>query len=312
MSFDIYADSSANLPEECVKTHGIKIISYLFSVDGEQKLCYESGKPFEETAKEFYAALRGGAQVTTSLITKERITEAVEPTLKEGRDALFITIASGISGTHSQAVLAAAELNAKYKNNKLYVCDSANASMGQGLLVLKAADLRAMGESCAACAEWINNNAYKINSYVVVDDLKFLRKSGRISATLAIAGTILNIKPIIKADGGKNAKLVFFSKERGRKRALGALVKCFDDYATDHEHNRVAITHADCKEDAEALAEELKKRGVHDIIIEYYDLCTGSHVGPGTVALFFTGKDRRSAAAESEKKHRGKTATQKI
>ena len=313
MMFDIYADSSANVPEEFIQKYRINIITYLFTVNGVEKNCYESGKPFEEVAKEFYKLLGEGASVTTSLVTKERIIEAVTPSLEAGRDALMITIASGISGTHAQALLAAEELNAKYPNNKLYVCDSANASMGQGLLVLRAAELRDMGESCEACAEWINNNAYKINAYVIMDDLKLLRKSGRISATLAIAGTILNIKPIIKADGGKNAKLVFYSKERGRKRAMAAQLKAFDELADGIENNHVAITHADCLDDALYLKSELEKRGVKDIIIEYYDLCTGSHVGPGTMALFFTGKDRRAGhteAVEKKKKH-GKAATQR-
>ena len=310
MNFDIFADSAANVPEELVKKHGINIISYRFTVNGEERMCYDPSRPFEESAKEFYALLGKGAEVKTSLVDKERIIEAVTPTLEAGRDALLITIASGISGTFFQAEIAAAELNKKYKN-KLYVCDSANASMGQGLLVLKAADLRDMGESCEACAQWIDNNAYKINSFVIVEDLKYLRKGGRISTTLAIAGTILNIKPILTADSGKNAKLVFFSKERGRKKAIGAILKAFDDNATAPENNRVAITHCDCKEDALYLAGELEKRGVKDIIIEYYDLCTGSHIGPGTMALFFTGKDRKAKAAEAEKCRHAKTAAQK-
>lgn len=311
MNFDIFADSAANLPQELVEKRKINIISYRFTIDGEEKWCYDTSRPFEDQAKEFYKKLAGGAEVKTSLVDKERIIEAVTPTLEAGRDALMITIASGISGTHVQAKLAAEEVNKKYKN-KLYICDSANASMGEGLLVLRACDLRDMGESCEACAQWIDDNAYKINSFVILDEMKYLRKSGRISATLAIAGTILNIKPIITADGGKNAKLVYFSKERGRKKALSALVKLFDENAVNPAENHVAITHCDCKEEAEALAAEIEKRGVKDIIIEYYDLCTGSHVGPGTIALFFTGKDRRTKAAEGEKSKRAKTATQKV
>ncbi len=309
--FDIYVDSSANIPDELLERLSINVIPYHCLIDGKDTVCYEKGTPFRESAREFYKKLRAGAEVKTSLIGEEAIISAVTPTLESGRDALMITIASGISGTFAQAKLAAEELNKKY-SSKLYVCDSANASMGQGLLAIKAANLRDMGESCAACAKWVDDNAYKINSFFTVEDLKYLRRGGRISATLAIAGSILNIKPILTADGGINAKLAFFSRERGRKRAILALLKMFDEKATDPANNQVAITHADCEEDALFLADELKKRGVKDIIVEYYDICTGSHAGPGTLALFFTGKDRRAKSPESKKTRHGKTAEQKI
>ena len=151
-----------------------------------------------------------------------------------------------------------------------------------------------MGESCETCAEWLENNKYNLNSYLTVGDLKYLKRGGRISATLAIAGTILNIKPIIMADGGDVAKLVFHSKERGRKRAIAALAEHFAENVVEPENQTVAICHCDCEEDAAALAEMVKERGAKEVIIEYYDLCTGAHVGPGTVALFFYGKNRKT------------------
>ncbi len=309
--FDIFADSSANIPEELVIKHGITIISYTCTVNGEERLCYNHAENFKDTAKRFYDDMRAGADVKTSLVDKERIIEAVTPSFEAGRDAVMVTISSGVSGTHNQALEAKKILEEKYPDCKLYVCDSANASMGQGIIVLKVCDLRDMGESAKACAEWVESNAYKINSYLTVGDLKFLRKGGRISAAVAIAGTILNIKPLIKADGGTPAKLSFYSKERGRKKALNALAEAFRENGEQIEGSTVAITHADCEEDALALAELVKDMGAKEAIIEYYDLCTGSHVGPGTVALFFMGKDRRAGAAQGLKKTALKTATQK-
>ena len=234
------------------------------------------------------------------------------PTLEKGKDAMIFTISSGVSGTYNQACYAKEELEAKFKGCNVFVIDSANASMGSGLQALKAADLRDMGESAEACVAAIKENIYKLNSYFTVADLKYLRKGGRISATLAIAGTLLNIKPIIKADGGTPAKLTFTGRERGRKRALEALLKAFDENVLNPENQTVAIAHCNCEEDALKLAEAVKERGATDVIIEYYDLCTGAHVGPGTIALFFTGKDRRSAAAVADAKKRGKTAAQEI
>ena len=174
--------------------------------------------------------------------------------------------------------------------------------MGQGLLALKAADLRDMGESCQTAAEWLKENAYKLNSYLTVGDLKYLKKSGRISALTAIAGTLLSIKPIIKADGGEIPKLAVCGREHGRKKAISAILKAFTENAVNPESQVVAITHADCEEEARSLAEEVKKLGVQDVIIEYYDICTGAHAGPGTLALFFMGKDRRGDAAPAPKR----------
>lgn len=309
--FDIFVDSGANIPDELVKKHGIGVIPYSCTVNGEERLCYDKDAPFVETAKRYYDDLRNGADVKTSLIGMDRIMQYITPSLESGRDVLIFTISSGISGTYNQAMNAKAELEKKYPERKVFVCDGANASMGMGLQALKVADLRDLGESAEECAKWAERNAYKFNSYFTVADLKYLRKGGRISATLAIAGTLLNIKPILRADGGTPAKISSFGKERGRKKALAALAQAYADNV-DNVDYPVAICHADCEEDANELAELLKAKGAKDIIIEYYDLCTGSHVGPGTVALFFYGKDRRGEAAAAEKKTVGRTVSQKI
>lgn len=306
--FDILVDSGTNIPDELVKKHGIIVVPYSCTVNGKEQLCYDKDVSFADTAKRYYDDLRGGADIKTSLIGTERFIEYATPSLKAGKDVIIFTISAGISGTYNQAVNAKTELLKLFPEREIEVCDTANASMGSGLQALKVADLRDMGESLKTCAKWVEQNAYKFNSYVTVADLKYLRKSGRISATLAIAGTILNIKPILKADGGSPAKLVFFTKERGRKKALLSLANAFSEHAESLE--TVCICHADCPDDANELAEMLRERGAKNVIIEYYDLCTGSHVGPGTVALFFYGKDRRTTAPTAEKAVSGKTAKQ--
>lgn len=292
--FDIYCDSGANIPYNLVKERTINVIPYSYTVGGKEFSCLGSGDNFSEVAKKFYDDIRGGAEIKTSLIGMQRIIDAVTPSLEGGRDVLLTFISAGISGTFNQAREAVKVLSKKYPNRKIIACDSVNASMGEGLLVLKACDLRDIGESVDACAEWIENNKYKLNSYLTVGDLKYLKRSGRISATLAIAGTILNIKPILKANGEDVAQIVFHSKERGRKRALAALAEHFSENVVDPDNQTVAICHCDCEEDALTLAEMVKERGARDVIIEYYDLCTGAHAGPGTVALFFYGKDRKT------------------
>ncbi len=309
--FDIYVDSGANIPRDLHQKKNIHVIPYYFRVNGVEQCCYD--EDFEKIAKDFYEKMRAGAEIQTSLINAHTFYDAVAPSLKEGKDALLFTISSGISATNKQAQEAKRMLEEDFPGRKVYVLDSANASMGEGMLALKAADLRDLGESAESAANWVIENAYKLNSYVTVGDLKYLKKTGRISTTLAIAGTLLNIKPIIRADGSANAKLVFFSKEHGRKKALAALAQAYRERAVDPQNQTVAICHCDCEEDANHLADLIREIGVRDIIIEYYDLCTGSHVGPGTVALFFYGKDRRgNAAPTAEKLPAGKPVPEKL
>lgn len=300
--FDIYVDSAANIPQELVKKHNIKVVPFTYTLDGVEHACYYDDMPFEETAKKYYEQLENGVEFKTSLVSAQKMVAACEESAKSGKDIIFITLASGISGTYNQACEAKKIIEEQYPDVKFYAVDSANASMGEGLVALRCADLRDLGQSAESCAKWCVENAYKINSYATVGDLKYLRRSGRISTTLAIAGTILNIKPILKADGGANAKLVFHSKERGRKKAIAALAENFKEHAVNPESNLVAITHAGCPEDAETLAGMVRELGAKNIIIEYYDLCTVSHIGPGTLALFFYGDDRRAPAQETAQK----------
>ena len=299
-AFDIYTDSAANIPDELLARHDIRMIPYTCTVNGVERLTYDKDRPFRECAKEFYTELRAGAEIKTSLVSETTFINAIEPSLAAGKDVLVVTITESLSGTARQANVAREALLERYPDRKIFVIDSCNASMGEGLLALKAADLREMGESVEACAEWIENNRYKLISYVTVDDLKYLRKSGRVSMVKAIAGAILGIKPILHADGETPARLTFFDKEKGRKKALSALLKYFDENVIDPAGQTLAITHADCEEEALELRDKLLERGAREVIIEFYDLCTGSHVGPGTIALFFMGKDRRDPAPEGK------------
>jgi len=291
--FEIFADSGANVPAEFVEKYGIKIIPYLYNLDGVDYPCWTDDGNFGEIAKSFYAKLREGAEIKTTLVNEARIVEAVSPVMEAGKDAVIFTITEDLSGTKNQAVCAKETLEKKYPGRTLHVLDSANASMGEGLQVIKFAEMRAAGESLESCLEYWRNSVYRINSFVTVADLKYLRRSGRVSTIVALAGALLNIKPILWANGTAPAKLTVCGKERGRKKSLAAIVEAFKELVIDPENQTIAITHADCEEDALWIAEQVKALGAKNIIMEYYDLCTGSHVGPGTIALFFLGKDRR-------------------
>lgn len=297
-TFDIYVDSAANLPDDLIKENDIKVISYTCSINGVDTECYSEDVPFVETAKKFYAAMREGAETKTTLVNSEKIKAAVTPSLQAGRDVLFITIAEGISGTYNQGVFAANELKEQFPDRKILVAQSANASMGEGLVALYAVKLADMGESIDACYQWILDNRFNIHGVCTVDSLKYLKRGGRVSTALAIAGTILNIKPVLHGD--ENSKLTVFSNERGRKKSIAKLVETFKENVTDPESQTVAITHADSETEALELADKIRELGVKDIIMNYYDLCTGAHAGPGTIAIFFYGKSRDKNAPKKK------------
>ncbi len=225
MKFDIFADSSANLTEEMIAEYGIKIISYVCTCDGKEVICYKGGATFAQNAKQFYSAMSRGAEVSTSLITAERFIQELEPSLIAGKDVLLFTISSQVSGTNAQAVQAAEELMKKYRGRRIYVADSANSSLGEGLLIVQAAKLREMGEDIQTCFKWVENNKFRMNSYFTVADLKYLRKGGRISSVAAIAGTLLGIKPVLKADG--NGRISLCGKVKGRRKSIAELAEYY-------------------------------------------------------------------------------------
>lgn len=289
-NFEIFVDSAANLTDELIEKHNIKVIPYFCSINGTETPCYQDGIPSEEIAKNFYEAMREGAETKTTLINADRIIDEVTPAMQAGKDVLLFVITTKLSGTYNQALAAKERLKESFPERKLLVVDSFNASLGEGLLAVYAAEKRAEGKSLDEVYEWISERTPYMNSFVTVSSLKYLKRSGRVNAAKAIVGTILKINPLIW--GSDKGELEVFANERGRKKAMNKIVELFKERVTDPENQHVAITHADCLEDAEHLAEMIKAAGAKEVIITMYDLCTGAHIGPGTLALFFWGKKR--------------------
>ncbi len=289
-SFEIFVDSSANLTDEMVEENNIGVISYTCSIDGKEMECYQKGVPFNDIAKDFYNAMREGAETKTTLVNAQKIIDAVTPTLKEGRDVLLVVISKQISGTYNQAMEAQKQLKTLFPERKFLVADSCNASLGEGLWSVYAAKLGDEGKTIEECHAFIEENNLTMNSYATVANLKYLKRGGRISSATAIVGGILNIKPVLW--GSDKGVLEVMTNERGRKKALSKLAEMFEKNVINPANQTVAIAHADCEDEAKELAEKIKSLGATDVVINMYDLCTGAHIGPGTIALFFLGKKR--------------------
>jgi len=284
--FQVITDTSANLPTELLKENDITVIPFPYFVNGARHTCLDTEGFDGET---FYGAMREGAEVTTSQINPQHYIEVMKPLLQNGLDILFVGMSSGISGSFHCAQLAAEELSSDFPERKIRLVDTLGASLGEGLLVLRAVKDKLLGLSLDDIYEKLLDLRHRLCNIFTVDDLKYLRKGGRLSNLGFIVGTLLQIKPLLK--GNEEGKIVAFAKLRGRKKALEELAKRYDEYVVDPEEQTIGIAHADCPEDAAYLSSLLRRNHPpKDILTVGYEPVTGSHVGPGTLALFFEAK----------------------
>ncbi|MGN0326178.1 MAG: DegV family protein [Lachnospiraceae bacterium] len=292
MSYEIITDSASNLTKDLTDQYHIHVISYIINVDGKDMLCYDENRDFDAAGKDFYDRMRTGAAASTSLINSDRFTKYFEPFLNAGKDIIFVGISSGISGTIQAAKIAADDLRESYPERRIEIIDTLSASLAEGLWAIRISELRENGASIDEVLSYFEDHKMSMNQIFTVGDLKYLKRGGRISAAEAAIGNLLSIKPILK--GNELGKIVVHEKVRSRQRSLQVLVDHTVARLTDPANEYVAIAHCDACEDTMYVADRIRSLcPVKDIIIRYYDLCTGTHVGPGTIAIFFFGKDRR-------------------
>lgn len=286
MNFAIITDTSANLTHALLENYGIGVVPLEYSVDGVNHTCISVE---DIDAHELYSTLHDKT-VQTTQTNPQRFVEAMEPRLAAGEDIVVVTISSGVSGTCNSARMAAGQLLESYPERKIYIVDSLGASLGEGMLALRASELRAAGKTAEETARLLEELKQRVCQVFTVEDLHYLRKGGRIHGTTAMVGTLLSVKPILK--GNEDGKIVMSGKVRGRKRSIQAMAEKYEAEVSNPAQQRVYIAHADCAQDAEALAELLRKnRPPREILTVCYEPVTGVHVGPGALALFFESED---------------------
>ena len=231
--------------------------------------------------------MRNGASVKTSMIGMESFISCFEKALISGDDILYVGMSGGISGSASSAAVAVNRLKGKYPKADIVAIDTYAASLGEGLLVLKAAEMLEDGKTLEEVSSCILRERDRMCQYFTVDDLAYLKRGGRISSSVALVGSILHIKPIFKGD--ETGHIVMCGKTRGSKRALDALAEKYGQLVVDR-NSTIGIAHADNEKGGEYLLNRLREKGFagkcRNVI---YEPVTGSHVGPGTIALFFPG-----------------------
>ena len=282
----ITVNSTVDLPKEWLEERHIPVIPLKYTIDGETYKGMEG-----LSSKEFFQKLREGKMAVTSQVNPEEAKEALKAFLKEGKDILHLAFSSGLSGTYNSMRIAAEELEEEYPERKVIVIDTLCACLGEGLLLYYALKRKGEGKSIEEVAQWAEENKLHVCHNVAIDDLNHLQRGGRVSKTTAILGTMVQVKPMIHMDD--KGLLQVIGKERGRKKALNKIVDMAVEQAKGWENDIIMITHGDCAEDAEYVAELVRKKmGIENILVNNIGEVIGSHTGPGVVAVFCMGSKR--------------------
>lgn len=283
----LFTDTSANLPVSIIREYGVEVVPFSYTVNGKE-VPYSAETDFN--GKAFYEAMRAGAEVKTSMINVSDFMAAFEQWIAKGDAVIYVGMSGGISGTAHSAKLAAEELLEKYPAAKIAAIDTYAASLGEGFLVIETAKMIERGDPFLKIVKKIELLRKNMCQFFTVDDLAYLRKGGRISGAAAVVGTVLNIKPILRGD--ENGKIVLCGKIRGFNKSMEALANKYDELVFDKTAD-VGIAHADNPEGAQRLENILRTKGFSGELLKVvYEPVTGSHVGPGTIALFFMGEHK--------------------
>ena len=280
MSFAVFADGSANLPEKLLD--GIRLLPCTYTINDQAYSYWGDIDTFD--GHSFYESLRNGTVVRTSLLNTHLFLSQFAPILTQGLDIIYISMSSGISGTYQAACIAAEQLRELYSGRFIHIVDSLGCGFGNGMLAIRAAELSREGKA-------ISSVIAHTCQYFTVDDLNFLKKTGRVSGFTAKIGTVLNVKPILFGD--KTGHIISCAKVRGRRKSIEALAGKYEEKRVRSGEQTVYISHGDCLQDAETLA-GLVREITPDVPVTIcqHEPFSGAHVGPGMLGLFFRGIER--------------------
>ena len=285
----IMTDSCCDLTDRMARDLELEVLPLTMHMDGQDYPNDLAGTAISN--QEFYKRIRSGKLATTSAVNVGQFQDAMRRVLESGRDIVCVCFSSALSTTYQSAVIAAEDLRAEFPEAEIHVVDSLSASLGQGLLLYLAVEQKRKGLTAAELAKWVEDNRLTVCHWFTVDDLNFLKRGGRVSATTALLGTMLSIKPIMHTSD--EGKLVPVSKARGRKAAIAALLDKIEALGIHPEKQTMFICHADCEEDAKAVAQTIRDRfGTPTVHINYIGPVIGSHTGPNTMGIFFVGTQR--------------------
>lgn len=291
MAIKIFTDAASNLFDSILKKKklDIKVLPMTLQVGEESYLCYEEDIDVEKFSGGLYKKIADGEKTKTSLTSPGTFENVFLEEIKKGNQVVFVSLASGISGNYQSANLIASEINEEKKEKLVHVIDSKTASFGEGMIAMFAHNLIKIGKTFQEVIEKTEEYVKRVRSEFTVDNVKYLASSGRVSSLVAKIAGILSIKPMLY--GSDEAKIEISAKVHGRGSSIKKLAEQVIDNIVD-KNSKVYIAHCDALDDAKKIEDILKENGINDIETYYYDIVTGAHVGPGTLAVFYEGENR--------------------
>ena len=284
----LMTDSDSDLPYALKVEYDIPVVYMPYTLDGKEYFD-DLGQTLNHT--DFFNAMRNGAHPTTAALNQTNYEEYFEPILKAGKDILFLAFSSQLSGTINSLRAAREALLETYPERTFIVVDTLSISGPQTLLVLRAHEMYRTGEPIERVAKWVEENKLRAQAFFTVDDLKYLQRGGRVSATAAALGTLLDLKPILTET--REGKLAAAAKVRGRKKAMGFMVDKAVECIADPSESIALVLHADALADAQKLSAMIQEKLPGLVIrIEHVGPVIGAHAGPGTLAFCFIGQER--------------------
>lgn len=286
--FVIVVDSACDLPLNIINKYSIKSVGLKCNFKGNEYID-DFGQSLSYS--DFFKGIREGEMPITSQVNSYNFHQLFEEIVKSNKEVLYIALSSMLSGTINSARIARDEILEDYPDANISIVDSKSGSLGEGLLVLKACYLKEQGATKDEIIQYLEENSSKVIHAIAMDDLEYLKRGGRISGATAAIGSILNIKPLIKLDS--DGKVVSMGKVKGRKKSISALFKELEEKAVDLINQKIiAISHADCIEDAEKLKNMITEKYNIEVLINYMGCVIGSHSGADALGLYFIGTER--------------------
>ena len=295
MSFKIITDTTAGLPIDIVKKYDLRVIPLSYICDGE--IYNPTGDENEDYLKNFYNLLKEKQNLSTSCVNADTFEEEFKPFLDNGEDILYLGFSSGLSVTYSCSEQAKETLKPLYPDRKILTLDTKLASLGQGLLVYEACKYKEQGKSIEEVYEYAKSKLDSLNSIFTVSTLSYLARGGRVSKTTAIVGNLVDIKPLMYVS--EDGKLLAYQKVIGRKRSIFSIADKVCKTIENPEQQELFISHGDCYDEAVLLSKLIKDRiDVKGFVFNYIDPVIGTHSGPGTLAVFYFGKNREETVKQ--------------
>jgi DegV family protein with EDD domain len=286
--FCIITESSCDLSPERINALDILVVPIPLTINGNTYRHYPDGR--ELSYADFYQKLRERADIKTAAPSPEEFRKVAEPALKAGKDVLYLGISSTLSGTFQSGTIAFAELQERYPQRSILCVDTVSGAMGEALLVEMAARARSQGMGPKKTAELINASKLNAAHLFTLDQLDFLRRSGRLPAFQAMVGTILQIKPILQLDSEGSFKMS--GKVRSYQKALANLYDMTISKAKGIKNQIIYISHADVRQAAEGLADKFRRVGAREVVVTLLGPAIAAHFGIGGIGVSFLANER--------------------